>query len=151
MLWDFYIGLTKLLVISCGITSFSIAEIHANEWVVWVLCPLQQRTSRRSWMSMWMRGWFVEYLVSCWYGIWLALLCRAFFFNACMLCILSELNALPIPIRTQVTVLCCFYFKLIWVFQDLGFFFTPLSKLFFLVAFTSVCRLFCIAPFTKIM
>lgn len=41
-----------------------------------------------------------------------------------------------------------FYFR---VFQDLGFFFSLLSKLFFCLAFTSVCRLFCTAPFTKIM
>lgn len=50
-----------------------------------------------------------------------------------------------------MTVLHCFYFKLIGVFQNLGFFFTPLSKLFFQVAFAPVCRLFCVAPFTKIM
>lgn len=70
------------------------------------------------------------------------------------ICILSELNSVPVLIRTQVKfcdVLHCFYLKLICIFQELGFFFSPPSKLFFLIAFTSVCRLFRTALFTKIM
>lgn len=75
------------------------------------------------------------------------------FFYGCMLWVLSELNSLLILIRTQVKfcdVLHCFYFRLIRVFQTLPFFFSPPSKLFFLVAFASIWRLFRTASFTKI-